>query len=95
MSAEARRAASEVARGMRLGAARAALRAFVRGQEDEGWALVTRAAGAPLVQALRTDPQAVERLLEALEFRVSPELDDDEDPDEVATRIHDPDEPAR
>src|SRR5689334_19652877 len=82
-----RRRAQALVGGLREGTARAALRAFVRGRDEEGRRLLAR-AGFAGIDAWLDDAVFYEALLDALEHRIAP-ADDDEDADSVDTAPYD------
>ena len=90
MSDDPRRMAMSLVGSLREGLARAALRAFVRGRDDEARRLLRRTCFVDLDRWL-ADPVFVEWLLEALEYRISPPEpgDDRTEPDTVDTEPYD------
>ena len=83
MSDDPRRMAMALVGSLREGTARAVLRAFVRGREDEARRLMRRTGFVDLDRWL-ADPVFSEWLLEALDDRVSPpDADDRTSPDAV------------
>ena len=90
MSDDPRRMAMSLVGSLREGTARAVLRAFVRGREDEARRLMRRTGFVDLDRWL-ADPVFAEWLLEALDDRVSPPEagDDRTEPDAVDTEPYD------
>lgn len=96
MSEDPRRMAMALAGSLREGTARALLRAFVRGRDDEARRLLLRTGFVDADEWLG-NPVFLEWLLEGLEYRVAPDVDGDEsEPDTIDTEPYElpPDEPT-
>jgi hypothetical protein len=78
MSDDRRRVATILASRIRRATVRAIFRASIRGRHDEVHALLAEACGPLPAGCDLSDPEFLDDLLDALEYRISPP--DDEDP---------------
>jgi hypothetical protein len=87
-----RRMAMSLAGSLREGTARAVLRAFVRGRDEEARRLLSRTGFVDL-DAWLADPLFLEWLLEGLEYRIAPDVDESDSADTEPYELA-PDEPT-